>query len=167
MKKNELFIVTLKDGSERVIGDGRHTCVVGIVTYYDQEEDVYWILANKRGPGCPNAVGMWNMPCGYLDAGSGEENIAREVFEETGVNIAPELFTEIGHSDLAKSRNVTFRYLCEVDHKYPVADVKDLKGGEADEVSEIAWIPEFDLEKYDWAFDQLDLIYETLFALRG
>lgn len=166
MKKNELFEVTLANGSKRIIGDGRHTCVVGIIDYYDQENDMHWFLANKRGPGCPTCVGMWNMPCGYLDAGSGEENIAREVFEETGITIAPDLFVEIGHSDLAKSRNVTFRYLAQVDQLFTPADVKDLVGGETDEVSEIAWIPENKIEEYNWAFDQLDLIKYVLELLR-
>lgn len=162
MKKNECF--TTIDG--RQLWDGRYCCVVGIVIYYDKATRTHYILANKRGPGCPNEIGKWNMPCGFLDAGSGEENIAREVLEETGVCINPIMFKEHGHGDLATSRNVTFRYVALVPFKYDLALPSQLKGGEENEVSEIAWISEYDIDKYDWAFEHEHIIEDIIGNLK-
>ena len=46
------------------------------------------VLMVKRGPGCPDAVGKWVLPCGYVDWDENLTNAAiREIYEETGVNI--------------------------------------------------------------------------------
>lgn len=163
MKKNELFEIQLADGSKKVIGDGRHCCVVGVVVSQDKEGNAY-ILANKRGPGCPNEVGKWNMPCGYLDAGSGEENISREVYEETGILIEPDNFMEINHGDLSVSRNVTFRYLVVLEEMKEIPSLEEIQklGGEKDEVSEVKWIPFDEVSNYDWAFNHDNIMAEVL-----
>ena len=51
------------DGKEYWIS--RSNAVVGIV--FKWENGQYHILANKRGKGCPDYVGKWNIPCGYVD----------------------------------------------------------------------------------------------------
>lgn len=162
MKKNECFFTV----TGRHLWDGRYCCVLGAVLYYNETEDQYYILVNQRGPGCPDEVGKWNMPCGYLDAGSGEENIAREVFEETGVKIDPALFEEVGHGDLSKSRNVTFRYIAQVDHMYQPAKIEDLVGGELNEVSDIKWIPENEIDNYQWAFNHKYISRELISMIK-
>jgi 8-oxo-dGTP pyrophosphatase MutT (NUDIX family) len=47
-----------------------------------------YVLLNKRGSGCPDYVGWWVLPCGYLDWDeSGGDAAIREVWEECGLNL--------------------------------------------------------------------------------
>lgn len=49
-----------------------------------------YVLVNQRGPGLPDFVGYWNLPCGYLDYDeSTEEAAKREIWEECGVDVSP------------------------------------------------------------------------------
>ena len=163
MNKNIPYKVTTEDGKEKVIYDGRYTCICGIVVAV--EKNTSYILANRRGPGCPDHVGEWNMPCGYMDAGSAEENVSREIYEETGVKISPDKFSMVGLSNTGKERNVTLRYgaiLQEGRLKTLTPEqLKDL-GGEANEVSEIKWIDIRFIDKYKWAFGHDKVIHEFL-----
>ena len=53
-----------------------------------KKKNVWYVLANKRGKGCFNNVGLWNVPSGYVDYGEEcEEAAVRETHEETGVVI--------------------------------------------------------------------------------
>lgn len=46
------------------------------------------ILLLKRGFGCPDEVGKWVFPCGYVDGNETlKEAIIRETYEETGINL--------------------------------------------------------------------------------
>ena len=76
--------VTLADG--RVIWLSRSSAVT--TTVLCCVENQYYILLGRRGVGCPDEVGKWNLPCGYLDWDETlSEAAVREVFEETGVNL--------------------------------------------------------------------------------
>lgn len=67
----------------------RSCAVVGIIIRIAEDKKVY-VLANKRGLGCPDFVGMWNIPCGYVDYNETlEQAVSREIFEETGIKINP------------------------------------------------------------------------------
>ena len=76
--------VTLADG--RIIWLSRSCAVV--TTLACRVDGRIYILLGKRGIGCPDEVGKWNLPCGYLDWDETlSEAAIREVFEETGVNV--------------------------------------------------------------------------------
>lgn len=163
MRKNIPYKVTTEDGKEKTVYDGRYACVTGIVIAV--EKDTSYVLANRRGPGCPDYVNCWNMPCGYMDAGSAEENVSREVFEETGLKLSPDKFSFVGVSDTGKERNVTLRYGCIImDGRKGVLTPEQLKdlGGEKDEVAEVKWINIKFIDKYKWAFNHDNVIHQFL-----
>lgn len=136
-------------------------------TAYDKNGEKY-VLAVQRGEGTPDPefVGSWCLPCGYLDYGeTTKEAAARELKEETGIVIAPELLTLVGINDNPeddKRQNVTFRF------KY--SSINTLKEtwedritdtfSEEKEVSRIKFIPIKELDNYKWAFNHNKLIKE-------
>lgn len=47
------------------------------------------VLLGQRGPLCPDYVGYWTLPCGYLDWDeSAPDAVRREVWEETGFDVS-------------------------------------------------------------------------------
>ena len=156
MEKNKCYTVITETGEQKQIWDGRYGCVVSIV-FSGKPDGTICVLANKRGPGCPKEVGKWNMPCGFIDAGTGRENASREVFEETGILIDPEEFREIGTKVDNEDRNITVRYIAGVEGLPEPAAISDLTG-EPNEVEEIKWIPLHEILKYEWAFDHDKII---------
>lgn len=166
MQKNKPYTFTTEEGQQKTLFDGRYACVCAIVLA--QEEKTLWVLVNKRGPGCPNEVGKWNMPCGYMDAGSAEENCSKEVYEETGIKVSPDQFSMVGISDTGKERNVTLRYLAVLpEGRCELPSIESLKGlgGEPDEVSEIKWIDINFIDKYKWAFNHDKVLEKTLMEI--
>ena len=164
-KKNNLtknWSYTIKEGEHagKTLWSGRYCAVVGIVIYYDLDTDITYILATKRGKGTPDYKGYWCMPCGFLEADeSGEQGVAREVFEETGIKYKPELFYLYGvqtEPELCNNGNVTLRYYNIVDEitKPNYVNIN----GEVDEVEEVKWIPVTEIDNYIWAFGHDDLI---------
>lgn len=128
-------------------------------------DGVIKVLINKRGKGTPDFQGMWNVPCGYLDFNeSAEEAVCREVGEETGVLITPEaleLWT-VNSSPKENRQNVTLRYIGAVESNIAELTTGKLKnGGEQDEVDEIAWISEEEIDNYEWAFNHKVLVKEA------
>lgn len=160
-KKN--FPVIGPDGNEYWIS--RSCAVCGILAVKDNEGN-WCILANKRGPGCPDNVGKWNIPCGYLDYNeTGAQAISREIFEETGVHTTPEMFKLIGvHYDLEGRQNVTHRYCAIFEQLNSIENFKIGKGtgGEENEVDDIRFVKLTELDNYDWAFGHKELVRETL-----
>lgn len=79
---------SVKTVDGRKIWISRSCAVVNLVAIYKSEEQEFYVLFGKRGPICPDEVGKWTMPCGYLDYNEtlGEAAI-RETWEECGVNI--------------------------------------------------------------------------------
>lgn len=165
MQKNKPYTFTTEEGQTKTLFDGRYACVCAMVLA--RGEKTLWVLANKRGPGCPNEVGKWNMPCGYMDAGSAEENCSKEVYEETGLQISPDQFSLIGISDTGKERNITLRYIAVLDSKPELPSVESLKGlgGEENEVSELKWIDVNFIDKYHWAFKHDEVLQSTLMEI--
>lgn len=169
MQKNKPYTFTTEDGKTKTLYDGRYACVTAIV--FAVENNEVFVLANRRGNGSQavdaegvNNVGKWNMPCGYMDAGSAEENAARECLEETGVNIPASEFKFMGTSNTGTERNVTLRYLAIIDKKAELPDVSELRGGEENEVSEIKWIRLDKIDEYTWAFNH-GLIAKGIFDI--
>lgn len=112
------------------------------------------VLANQRGPGAPNNVGLWNVPCGYLDYNEDALTAAvRETFEETGVKIPKEKVAFMGANSKPNggSQNVSMRHACVLDgtiEDYPVSDANCEEG----EVTDIRWIRLGEVKNYQWAF---------------
>lgn len=145
------------DGKEYWIS--RSNAVVGIVYKYDEEGNLY-ILANKRGKGCPDYVGYWNITCGYLDYNENITNaVSREVFEETGLVIPKEDWHlwYVNSSPDDEKQTVSFRF---------VVPYMDSYGGftnehsEPNEVDEIKWIKMNEIGNYNWAFSQKEVLKE-------
>lgn len=163
MKKNTPYKVITETGEEKIVYDGRYACVTGIIIAV--EENTSYVLANKRGPGCPTNVGLWNMPCGFMDSGSAEENVSREIYEETGCKISPDKLSFVGISNTGTERNVTLRYAAILNEgRQEILTPEQLKelGGEKDEVAEVKWIDIRFIDKYKWAFKHDDVIHQFL-----
>jgi ADP-ribose pyrophosphatase YjhB (NUDIX family) len=112
------------------------------------------ILANKRGKGCPNNVGKWNCPCGYLDYDETiKQACTREVKEETNLTLDPSSlqFLWIDSNPRGKTQNISVAFWSYKD-TYSYQTVTG-EFGEPDEVDEVEWIGLDELENYDWAFE--------------
>lgn len=138
----------------------RSCTTVGFVFCFDKEGFVC-VLANQRGPGAADNFGKWNVPCGYIDFDeNGNEGVARETFEETGIKINPEQF----HFDSVtfsknNDQNINLRYWTKLDgtiDDYPLSNAAN----EENETSDIRWIRIKDLGEYEWAFGHQTAIPE-------
>lgn len=113
----------------------------------------WFVLANKRGPGCPDFIGCWCCPCGYLDYDETlKEAAIRECKEETGVIIPIDKvkFAEINDDPKDSNRqNVTARFYTSLNSIVSTSN----SDNEEEETSDIQWIPIKELNNYDWAFN--------------
>lgn len=175
--KNKCYVIRdekgipVKDdnGKDLVIWQSRSVAISTIVL---AKEDYQWfLLANKRGKDTPDYQGCWNNVCGYLEGHeSAQEGCTREVYEETGVLIRPEAFKLVNIESnpyMCSHGNVTLRFLALLPCKIPIGkvDINGSRGGETNEVSDIKWIPIEDINKYQWAFNHKETIYQYLVEL--
>ena len=127
---------------------------VSLYCYCRDRRGNWCVLANQRGPGAPNNVGLWNVPCGYLDYNEDALTAAaRETFEETGVKVPKDkiMFMGANSGNFGGSQNVSMRHACVLDgtiDNYPVSDANCEEG----EVSDIKWIRLNEVGNYKWAF---------------
>jgi len=140
----------------------RSVAVLGIVIGTDIYGTKY-VLAEQRGIGTPDPeyVGKWCMPCGYLDFDETcKQAIAREVVEETGVDIPSESFELIEINDIPSSdkrQNITFRFKTEL--KGYISDYElTNKFSETNEVMGIKWINLREVNNYKWAFNHEKIV---------
>lgn len=140
----------------------RSTAVVCFLYTNDDQGQLY-ILANKRGPGCPDYVGKWNAPCGFLDYNeTAAEGAAREVYEECGVVVDPHSLVELKADSDPRSgsgnQSINIRFCSFIENGLKL----DLNAdhSEKNEVDEIKWIPLNELDEYDWAFTHKSMIFE-------
>ena len=139
----------------------RSCTTVGYVFCADKE-GYLCVLANQRGPGAPTNVGKWNVPCGYIDFAdkNGNEGVARETYEETGVKLKPEQFTfdSVSFSEDG-DKNINLRFwvkLAGTIDEYPLSNAANEEG----ETSDIRWIRLCDVKNYDWAFGHEKTIFK-------
>jgi 8-oxo-dGTP pyrophosphatase MutT (NUDIX family) len=138
----------------------RSCAVVGIVYKYNKETGEVYVLTNKRGKGCPDYVGYWNIPCGYVDYDETlEEAVSREVFEETGLKVDPNSWKLYGIKSTpdTEKQSISVRYITA--YKEEMGDF-DYSHQEKNEVDEIKWISLDDVDNYQWAFEQINLLNE-------
>ena len=153
-------IIDNKTGREYWIS--RSVAVLGVVKAIDKN-GVKYILAEQRGIGTPDPeyIGKWCLPCGYLDFDETcKQAIAREVREETGVNIHPENFELISINDRPfedKRQNVTFRFKTELEGYISDFELTN-KFSETNEVMNIKWIDLREINNYKWAFNHEKII---------
>jgi len=140
----------------------RSVAVLGIVIGTDMYGTKY-ILAEQRGIGTPDPeyVGKWCLPCGYLDYDENcKQAVAREVVEETGVNIHPENFELISINDNPfedKRQNITFRFRTELEGYISDFELTN-RFSETNEVMNIKWIDLKEINNYEWAFNHEKII---------
>ena len=155
-------LINPKTGKEEWIS--RAMAVLAIVLGKDKDGNTY-VLAQKRGKGTPDPefVGCWCLPCGYLDYNENlHQAIAREVLEETGVNVHPdnfELFYINDNPFSDKRQNVTFRFRTKLEGYIDDWELSN-KNSETNEVSDIKWININEINNFDWAFNHNKIIKE-------
>lgn len=126
------------------------------------KQGVWCVLANQRGPNAPSCVGLWNVPCGYLDHNETIKDAAcRETREETGVVV---LKNELNFWKLTTvpdkgKQNMNCQFYVKLKgntEENPVSSMFNEPG----ETSDIKWIPVSEIDKYKFAFKQKPNIYE-------
>ncbi|MCK5918870.1 MAG: NUDIX hydrolase [Cocleimonas sp.] len=170
-KENEK--ITLPD--ERIIWHSRSSTVV--ITVWCIVKNTSYLLLGKRGDGCPDEVGKWNLPCGYLDWNETlSEAAEREVFEETGLNIRSvqkdtnAIINSYMHQPWKVSSSISGRKNAKqnISHHfalvYKADELAELSTAycEPDEVSDLKWITQDEINNFDYAFNHLAVIWEFL-----
>lgn len=164
------FQVTAKeDGKSYWIS--RAVAITAIVVAKDYKTGKNYLLVSKRGPGCPDEVGKWAFTCGYLDWDETlEDAVRRELWEELGYKVPgqvkPEFWEMNSNPKDDKRQNVCIRYILRTSYDDIMYKIKNgeinndtlSRGGEANEVSEIALVPLDNSELYEWAFNHGGII---------
>lgn len=137
----------------------RSVAVAGFIFRRDDDGNLL-VLVNKRGPGCPDNVGKWVCPCGYLDYGETlKQAIVREIHEETGVTIPISILRLVRIDDVPEGRqNVTIEFIADASVLTPECVTLSKEFCEKDEVDEVMWMPVANIDEYEWAFNHDKLI---------
>jgi len=112
------------------------------------------VLANKRGIGCPNNIGKWNCPCGYLDYDETlKQACLREIKEETNLTVDPSLLYFAGIDSIPKDKkqNVSVLFWSYKDTYLHQTITGEF--AEPNEVDDVMWIGLDELDRYNWAFE--------------
>lgn len=105
------------------------------------KDNKLYAMLEKRGKGTPDFQGCWCFPCGYLEYDlTLEENMKKEIFEETGMIIDEKCLEFIGINSSPKEnhQNVSVSYVYYADENEDY-DLSQAYGGEKDEVDEVKW----------------------------
>lgn len=172
MKEN--FQITDKE-TGKVYWISRAMAVAGVILAKYKKE--WYVLLERRGPGCPDNVGLLCGVCGYLNWGETRKDaLIRETYEETGFIADPNKVIELQTIDDPKRdarENIVTRYAIIADYHKLMQDwtdglintnTKD-RGGEGDEVSNFCFSSVNDLSEIpseNFAFGHKEMIYEII-----
>lgn len=172
MKEN--FQITDKE-TGKVYWISRAMAVAGVILAKHKKE--WYVLLERRGPGCPDNVGLLCGVCGYLNWGeTRKEALIRETYEETGFKVDPNKVIELQTIDDPKRdarENIVTRYAIIADYHKLIQDwtdglintnTKD-RGGEGDEVSNFCFSSVKELSEIpseNFAFGHKEMIYEII-----
>ena len=177
MEYKENFQITDKE-TGKVYWISRSLAVCGIIVAQGPDGKLVF-LVEKRGPGCPDFIGYYCNPCGYLGWGeTREEAVLREIYEETGLdfrdyknsnpgNIA---ITEWNIEDRPEEnirQNITTRYIIRVDYSYLIKNYQTTtdtssRGGEAGEIDELRLVSEDRIDDFEWAWNHGELLKQVI-----
>lgn len=172
MKEN--FTITDKE-TGKVYWISRAMAVAGVIIAKHKRK--WFVLLERRGPGCPDNVGKLCGVCGYLNWGeTRKEALIREGYEETGFKANPENIIELQTiDDPARDarENIVTRYAVIADYDEIVAGISNnvinidtkSRGGEADEVTEFEFSTVEQLENIpseNFAFGHKEMIYDII-----
>lgn len=162
----------LPDG--RTIWESRSVATVGAVVALHKGS--HFILLCKRGPGCPDEIGKWCMPCGYLDYDETlEECVAREIWEETGIDVNGNEWVldpnpwRINSRPEGKVQNVSLSYLILSNDEIEILPTPNMENCEDGEVTEHKWCEVSMVPMMDMAFNHdktIKVLIETRLANR-
>lgn len=158
-KKNEC--VTTTEGKEIWVSRSVAVTLTCIALYKGE----FYVLISKRGPDCPDNVGKWCLPCGYLDWNeTGVEAVMREAWEEVGLDLSPWIYDDeqpwYVNTDPSENRqNISLRYGMFINIGYEELPVLIPNNeGEGREVDDAIWMPIRDIDSYDFAFNHCQSI---------
>ena len=125
------------------------------------------VLAVKRGNDCPDEVGKWCCPCGYLDYNETlKDACSREISEETGLFVSTGDLKQwrIDDNPCSNKQNITISYY---NYNKYYANQFFIENNEIQEVDEIGWIPIDEINLYNWAFDHEVLVTMLIPVIRN
>ena len=152
-------VTSIEDGKTYWIS--RSMATRSEVIIHDDDGTCY-IIVNKRGAGVPDCVGMWNIPCGYLDFDvTTKENATKELAEEVGSYIPPYkwVLVDVEDDPNANRQNVTLVYQTHITRaSFNESLIKGFEmncTGELDEVDAIEIMPLTTeaINSKSWAFN--------------
>ena len=143
-------------------------------TILAQCRGVVYVAIGKRGKGCPDKVGFWNLPCGYLDFNETAGDAAkRELWEEIGLDVddvilksidSESYFTDpwnVNSKPTESRQNVSLRFGSWI-HVEELPVLKPGNCSEPDEVEDAKWVHVAEIQngKYSFAFGHDQVILE-------
>lgn len=136
-----------------------------------------YVLIGKRGESCPDEVGKWNLPCGYLDWDETlTEAVEREIYEETGLNIrqahAEALSIKVAYMEqpwkVASNISGHTNSKQNVSHHFALVYTAEQLPAlstdycEPNEVADVKWVALDERHDYHYAFNHHTVILEFL-----
>jgi len=125
-----------------------------------------FILVNKRGPSCPDHVGKWALPCGYLDWDeSAKQATRREIWEECDFDLIL-----ISSNDIVFSlfnwalitnpeKDARQNILIHMTQVFTRSQLPPITKEPDDETSDVAWMSVKEALETDFAFGHQYNIY--------
>jgi 8-oxo-dGTP diphosphatase len=138
------------DGRQYFAYQYPHIALAATVVLYDTARRAVLLIERENAP----FGGCWAFPGGFLEVGieTAEQTAARELFEETGVSIAPDCLTLI---DIRTAPDRDPRdHIADVGY---YAEIHDAKAHAGDETRLVRWVPLEEVERLPLAFDHATL----------